>query len=170
MRPEKKFVANEYVARLNASPYFIAVDYTGLTVLQFTELRKRLTKAGAEIHVVKNSIFRVAVKEAGIGDLAGGLAGQVAVVSGPKDVSLAAKVMKTYQKEFERPKIKFGYLNNSRLEAADIVALAELPPIEALRSKLLGLLTTSATSLVRLLNTPGTQLARVLQARVEKGA
>lgn len=170
MRPEKKFIANEYLARLNASPFFIAVEYTGLTVAQFTELRKRLAKAGAEVHVIKNSIFRAAVKEAGIGDLTGALAGQMAVVSGPKDVSAAAKVLKTYQAEFERPKIKFGYLNNSRLEPKDIVALADLPSIEALRSKLMGLLNTPATTLVRLLNTPASQLARVLQARVDKGA
>jgi len=70
MRPEKQFISNEYVARLNASPYFIVVDYRGLKVGPITELRKRLQKAGAEMHVVKNSIFRIAVKEAGVGDVA----------------------------------------------------------------------------------------------------
>ena len=42
MRADKKFISQEYVLRLNSSPFFIVVDYTGLTVLQFTELRKRL--------------------------------------------------------------------------------------------------------------------------------
>ena len=70
---------------------------------------------------------------------------------------------------FGTPKVKFGYLNSQRLEPAAIAVLAELPPLEVLRSKLLGLLNTPATSLVRLLNTPASQLARVLQARVEKG-
>jgi large subunit ribosomal protein L10 len=170
MRPEKKFIASEYLARLNASPYFIVVDYTGVTVGQFTELRKRLAKAGAEVHVVKNSIFRIAVKEAKIADLTGTLSGQLAVVSGTKDVTAAAKVVKNFQAEFEKPKVRFGYLNNGKLEPKDIVALADLPSIETLRAKLMGLLKTPATTLVQLLNTPGTQLARVLQARVEKGA
>lgn len=58
MRAEKKLITTEYVARLNASPFFIVVDYTGLKVTQFNELRSRLRKSGAEMHVVKNSIFR----------------------------------------------------------------------------------------------------------------
>jgi len=170
MRAEKKFITNEYVTRLNASPFFIVVDYVGLTVGQFTELRKRLNKAGSEVHVVKNSIFQIAAREAGVADFNGALAGQLAVVTGQKDVSAAAKTVKTFQAEFEKPKIKFGYLNNKRLEANDIKALADLPSIEVLRGKLLGLLQTPASNLVRLLNTPASQLVRVMQARVEKGA
>ena len=72
MRTEKKFISEEYVTRLNSSPYFIVMDYRGLTVTNFTELRKRLRGAGSELHVVKNSIFRVAAKEAGVADLKGG--------------------------------------------------------------------------------------------------
>ena len=169
MRAEKQFISNEYVTRLNASPFFIVVDYTGLKVGPITELRKRLVKAGAEIHVVKNSIFRRAAKEVGVADLGGTLTGQIAVVTGQRDVSAAAKIVKTFHAEFDKPKVKFGYLNSQRLEPAAIAVLAELPPLEVLRSKLLGLLNTPAKSLVRLLNTPASQLARVLQARVEKG-
>jgi len=169
MRAEKQNISAEYVARLNASPFFIVVDYQGLKVGPITELRKRLNKAGAEMHVVKNSIFRVAAKEAGVADLTGTLAGQLAVVTGRKDVSTTAKVLKTFSSEFEKPKLKFGYLNNQRLESKDLLTLADLPSLEVLRSKLLGLLNTPATNLVRLLNTPATQLARVLKAKAEKG-
>ena len=170
MRAEKKLITNEYVARLNASPFFIVVDYTGLTVGQFTELRKRLRTGGSEVHVVKNSIFRVAAKEAGVADLSGTLAGQLAVVTGQRDVSVAAKVVKTFAKEFEKPRVRFGYLKDQRMEAAEINILADLPSLEVLRSKLLGVLQAPATKLVALLNTPASQLARVLQARVDKGA
>lgn len=170
MRAEKKFISEEYVLRLNASPFFIVVDYTGLTVLQFTELRKRLQNAGAEVHVVKNSIFRIAAKEAGVAELNGSLSGQVAVVTGQKDVSAAAKVVKTFQAEFEKPKLKFGYLNNQRLEAQDVQALADLPSIEVLRAKLLGVLQAPAQKLAALINTPGSQLARVIKAKAEKDA
>ena len=169
MRPEKKNITAEYLKRVNASPFFIVVDYQGLKVGPMTELRKRLNKAGAEMHVVKNSIFRLAVKEAGVADLSGALAGQLAVVTGQRDVSSAAKVVKTFSSEFEKPKIKFGYLNNQRLETGEITALADLPPLEILRGKLLGVLNAPATNLVALLNTPASQLARVLQARVDKG-
>ena len=102
MRPEKQSLTKEYIARLNASPFFIVVDYKGLKVSHLTELRRRLTKAGAEIHIVKNSVFRLAAKEAGVPDLNGALAGQLAVVTGKRDISTAAKVVKTFGAEFDR--------------------------------------------------------------------
>jgi large subunit ribosomal protein L10 len=169
MRVEKQNLTKEYLARLNASPFFIVVNYQGLKVGPITELRKRLGKAGAEIHVVKNSIFRLAAKEAGVAELNGSLAGQLAVVTGQKDVSAAAKIVKNFNAEFDKLKIQFGYLNHSRLEAKDLLALADLPSIEVLRGKLLGVLQAPATKLAVLLNTPASQLARVLQARVDKG-
>ena len=169
MRTEKQNISQEYVARLNASPFFIVVEYTGLKVGPITELRKRLVKAGAEMHVVKNSLFRLAAKEAGVGELNGALSGQIAVVTGQKDVSAAAKAVKTFQKEFEKPKIKFGYLNNQRLEAKDILSIADLPSLEVLRARIVGVLNAPATQLVRLLQTPATQLARVINAKAQKG-
>ena len=169
MRSEKQNISQEYVARLNASPFFIVVEYTGLKVGPITELRKRLVRAGAEMHVVKNSLFRLAAKEAGLGEFNGALAGQLAVVTGQKDVSAAAKTVKTFQKEFEKPKIKFGYLNNKRLEAKDILSIADLPSLEVIRAKLVGLINTPATRLAQIIQTPAIQLARVLKAKAEKG-
>jgi large subunit ribosomal protein L10 len=168
MRAEKQAISEEYLKRLNASPFFIVVDYKGLKVGPITELRKRLHGAGAEMHVVKNSIFKIAVKEAGAGEV-GSLSGQLAVVTGTRDVSAAAKIVKTFSKEFERPKIQFGFLNNQRLEGAAILELADLPSIEVLRSKLLGLLMAPATKLATVISTPGTQLARVIKAKADKG-
>ena len=170
MRAEKKLLTGEYVARLNASPFFIVVGYQGLKVAHLSELRKRLTLAGAEVHVVKNTVFNVAAKEAGIGDLNGSLAGQMAVVTGKKDISAAAKALKNFAAEFDKLKLKFGYLNNQRLEDKSIIALADLPSIDVLRGKLLGLLNAPATKLVTLINTPASQLAQVIKARAEKGA
>jgi large subunit ribosomal protein L10 len=168
MRAEKQFISAEYLARLKRSPFFIVVDYQGLKVGPITELRKRLKKAGAEMQVVKNSLFRLAAKEAGA-DLAGGLMGQVAVITGERDLSVAAKVVKTFQAEFEKPKFRFGYVNNRRLEMAEIATLADLPSLDVLHGKLLGLLNTPATRLVQVLHTPATLLARVLQAKAQKG-
>lgn len=169
MRAEKQNITKEYLARLNASPFFIVVDYQGLKVGPITELRKRLIRAGAEMHVVKNSIFRLAAKEAGVTDLGSTLAGQLAVVTGQRDVSTAAKVVKSFRAEFDKPKIKFGFLNNKRMETPEIMALADLPSLEVLRSKLLGVLNAPASQLARVLQAPGAQLARVIQARVDKG-
>jgi large subunit ribosomal protein L10 len=170
MRAEKKIITKEYLNRLNASPFFIVVGYQGLKVEQLTTLRKSLHKTGAEVHVVKNSIFRIAAKEAGIADLNGALAGQMAVVTGQKDVSAAAKALKTFAADNDKLKIKFGYLNNARMEQADILTLADLPSIEVLRSKILGVINAPAQKLVTLINTPASQLARVIKAKSEQAA
>jgi large subunit ribosomal protein L10 len=168
MRAEKKLISADYLARLNASPFFLVIDYVGLKVGPITELRKRLTKAGARLLVVKNSLFKVAAKEAGVAELGASLAGQVAVVLGEKDLAAAAKVIKTFKAEFDRPQLRFGYLGNQRLEPAALLAIADLPPMETLRAKFMGLVNTPATRLVQLLNTPATQLARVMKAKAEQ--
>ena len=169
MRIEKQYISTEYLTRINASPYFIVVDYRGLKVGPITELRKRLNQAGAEMHIVKNSLFRLAVKEAGVAYLGTTLTGQLAVVTGQRDVASAAKVVRKFSTEFDKPKIRFGYLKNQRLESAEIVALADLPSLEVLRAKLLGVIMAPASKLAAVINTPGTQVVRVLAARVAKG-
>src|SRR5690349_24736853 len=158
MRVEKLNLTKEYVARLNASPFFIVTSFQGLNVGQLTELRKRLFKVGAEFHVVKNSVFKIAAKEAGIADLGGALSGMVAVVTGQKDVSAAAKILKNYSAEFDKLKINFGFMGNQRLDQAGVITLADLPSIEVLRGKLLGVLQAPAQKLAALINTPGSQL------------
>jgi large subunit ribosomal protein L10 len=168
MRAEKQILTKEYSTRLNASPFFIVVGYQGLKVAHMTELRKRLVQAGAEVHVVKNSIFRIAAKEAGVAELNGSLTGQMAVVTGQKDISATSKALKNFAAEFDKLKIKFGYLNNQRLEEASIITLADLPSIEVLRAKILGLFNAPATKLATLINTPASQLAQVIKAKAEK--
>ena len=63
MRAEKQFLTDEYIEWINASPFFIVTEYTGVDVAHFEALRTKLRVAGAKIHVVKNSVFRVAAKE-----------------------------------------------------------------------------------------------------------
>lgn len=168
MRVEKKAITGEYVARLNASPFFIVVDYVGLTVSQFAELRQRLRACGAELHVVKNTIFRIAAKEAGIADLTGALSGQLAVVTGQKDISATAKVLKNFEAEFERPKIKFGFMDEKRLEKADIQAIADLPSLDHLRASIVGAIQGPLAGLVGVIQAPARDIAGVLRARIEK--
>jgi len=157
MRAEKKILTSEYVARLNGSPFFIVAGYQGLKVAHLNELRKRLVAAKAEIHIVKNTVFTVAAKEAGVAELGGALTGQIAVITGQKDIFVTAKVLKNFAAEFDKLKLKFGFLNNQRVEPATLLAYADLPSLEVIRAKLLGLL-----------NTPATMLAQVIKAKSEK--
>ena len=169
MHPAKTTIVDEIKGWLDNSPYLIVTDYTGMTVEQFTELRQRLGQCEAELHVVKNTFLRRALNDAGMPELNGALKGQTAVVYGESDVSAAAKALKTFASEFEKPEIRIGILDRSVLDVDQIKAIAELPPREVLLAKLMGLINTPATKLATLINTPATQLAQVIKANAEKG-
>jgi len=168
MRPEKTSIVEDLREKFQASPFLIVADYTGMTVPHFAELRTRLRGTGAKFNVVKNSFIKIAAKDLGMPDLAQALTGQIAVVTGDQDICGAAKVLKTFAKEFTKPVLKGGVLDNAALDTAQLAALADLPSREALQAQLLGLLLSPATKLVRTLNEPGASLARLLQAKAEK--
>lgn len=170
MRPEKATIVDDLRTKFSGSPFLIIADYTGMTVPHFAELRTRLRGAGAEFKVVKNSFIKIAAKELGFPDLAKSLAGQNAVVTGDSDIAAAAKVLKTFAKEFTKPVVKAGVLDNAPLDAAQVVAIADLPSKAQLQAQLLGVLLAPATKLVRTLNEPAASLARVLQAKADAGA
>jgi large subunit ribosomal protein L10 len=167
MRPEKPTIVEDVKLRLNNSPFLIVVDYGGMNVDHFAELRTRLAGAGAAMTVVKNTFLRRSIKEAGLPELDDHLNGQTAYVTGDKDICSAAKILKTFSSEFEKPKIRAGVLDNAVLDTPQVIALADLPSKEVLQSQLLGMLLQPATKLVRTLNEPAASLARVLQAKVK---
>ena len=168
MRPEKNFIIDEIKSRVDKTPYVLLTDYTGMQVPQFNELRNRLSGAKAELRVVKNTLLCRALKDSNLPDLESYLHGQSAVVMGESDVSAAAKVLKNFTAEFQKPKIKVGILDKAVLDTAAILALADLPSKEVLQAKLLGLLLAPASTLVRLINTPASQVAQVIKAHSDK--
>ncbi len=167
MRPEKVQIVEELQAALNASPFVIVTDYTGLRVDEFSTLRLRLSEAGAEIRVVKNTFLRRALSEAGLPDLSDDLKGQTAIVVGEQDVAAAAKVVKTFSKESKKLTVKVGVIDSVAVNAEQIAAIADLPSREILLSQLLGTLQSPASTLARLLNEPAASLARVLKAKAD---
>lgn len=170
MQAEKTILIKDLLDRVNASPFLLVADYNGLTVAQFSELRKRLREAGSKMHVSKNTYIKKVLKEANLPDgLSACLVGQTAIVTGDKEVTAAAKILKTFASEFSRPKLKMGSLDGRLLSAAQVQALADLPSREVIFSQLLGLLQTPAINLVRLINEPGARTARVVKAWADKG-
>jgi len=167
MRPEKITIVEDLQAKLNASPFVLVTDYTGLRVDQFSILRNRLADAGAECRVVKNTFLRRAMSDAGLPDIGTDLKGQTAIVVGEKDVAAAAKVLKAFVSEFKKPEVKIGVVDRMVVNADQINAIADLPSREILLSQLLGVLQAPASTLVRLLNEPASALARVLKAKAE---
>jgi large subunit ribosomal protein L10 len=152
MKAEKTLLIDDLLRRVNASPFLLVVDYTGLKVDKFAELRKRLSGVGAEIHVFKNNLVKKAGEKAGYPDELGShLTGQSAYVTGVKDICATAKILKNFTAEFEKPVMKVGVLEGSLLDAATIKTLADLPTREVLLSQLLGVLQAPASALARVL-------------------
>ena len=165
MRPEKTLIVSDIREKLQASPYLLIVDFTGMKVPHFESLRTRLADAGARISVVRNTFLRIAATELKMPELSDLLAGQTAMVTGDTDICAAAKVLKTFAAEFKKPTVRAGVLDNAALSADQVSVLADLPSKDVLRAKLLGLLQTPASQLVRVLNEPAASLARVLKAK-----
>lgn len=168
MRPEKPTIVEDVKLRLNNSPFLIVVEYGGMNVNHFAELRNRLGAAGASLTVIKNTFLRRSIKDVGYPELDAHLTGQTAFVVGEKDICASAKILKTFSAEFEKPTIRAGILDNSVLDTAQVLALADLPSKEILQAQLLGLLQQPASRLVRTLNEPAASLARVLAAKAKE--
>jgi large subunit ribosomal protein L10 len=158
MRKEKLSVVKNIEGWLQGSPFLIVTDYTGMKVEQFSELRNRLAAIKAEIHVVKNTFIRKALQEVQLPELAGGqLQGQTAVVCGEKDFAAAAKILKNFKAEFQKPDIRVGIVDRAVMPQEMLLTIADLPSLEVLRTKL-----------AILINTPATQIAQIIKAKLDK--
>ena len=169
MRPEKANIVSDLSKDLKESSFVLVTDYQHMKVDDFSELRKRLAAAGAEVHVVKNSFLKRAMADSGLVAGNGELTGQTAVVTGEKDVAPVAKILKTFAGECKKGMLKLGFIDRAQVPTREIEQLADLPPLEVLQAQFLGLLLSPATKLVRLLNEPASALARLLKAKGEKG-
>ena len=139
----------------------------GLVAAQSAEFRNRVKAVGGTVTVAKNRLAALALNGTdaeGIKDLLKG----PTILAYSKDPVAAAKVTVGYAKDNEKLVVIGGAMGKTVLDANGIKALADLPSLDELRSQLLGLIQAPASKLVRTLNEPGSALARLLQARVDK--
>jgi large subunit ribosomal protein L10 len=152
MRAEKNYLIAEVESHLKKSEYVILANFTKVTVADVADLRAKLAVEKAEFHVVKNSSLRVAAKALGLPEIESALTGPTAVVVGGKNAAGVAKVLKKFFEDKQKLEVKIGVLDKKVVSAADLSKIADLPPFNALRAQLLGLLTSNAASFVRLLD------------------
>lgn len=158
MNPDKKVIVDQLLGRINKSPYVLLVDYTGMTVPQFNEIRKRLRDVGSNLHVTKNSYVKAAGTDRGFPEaLNADLKGQTAIVFGESDVCRAAQVVKKFRTETKKPGIKSAVLDGSLLTPEKVESLADVGSREDLLATLLGVI-----------NAPGSSIARAIRAKAEK--
>lgn len=170
MKEYKQIIIDGLLERINESPFLLVADYSGMTVPQFEELRGKLKENGAVFRVAKNSFVKRAADSAEYPEgLSEHLSGQTAIVTGEDDVCSAAKTLKDFSKDAGgKPEIRCGVLDGEFLDAAEVNALADLPPKDILLAQLLGVLNSPARELATVLSQPGASLARVLQAKADK--
>lgn len=147
----------------------VVTHYSGLNVSEMTDLRNQMREAGANFRVTKNRLTRLALDGTdcnGISDL---FSGPTAI--GYSDDPVAApRVLAKYAKDNDKLVIVGGTMGTTVLDQTGVKALAELPSLDELRGKLVGLLQAPAQKLAAVTQAPAGQLARVFSAYGGKDA
>ena len=167
-RTEKR----EFVASLAAvfaeTSMVVVTRNAGLTVAEVTDLRRRMRAAGVNYKVAKNRLATRALDGTRFEGIKPLLKGPTALAWARDPVAVAKTAI-----EFARLNEKFevlgGALGDQTLDASGVKALSELPSLDALRAKLVGMLQTPATRIAGVLQAPGGQIARVLAAHARQG-
>lgn len=167
LRAQKEAVVDDLRGVFSGAGAVVVTHYKGLTVAEMTELRRRMRESGAAFRVTKNRLARLALVDtqyAAIGEL---FTGPTAVALSDDPVA-APKAAVAFAKKNDKLVIIGGGLAGQVLPAEQVRALADLPSLDELRARLVGMINTPASRLVGLLQAPGGQLARALAAYAEK--
>jgi len=172
-REEKTALVADLKARLGRASLALVSEYKGMTAGEAADVRRKLRAARGEMRVTKNTLVRRAIEGtdyAGLGEKLGGPVGLILSFEDPIEI---AKTVVGFKDLGDKFKLRGGVLGGRPLTPEEIQALATLPPNEVVMAQLLGLLQAPATRLVRLLNEPGSMLARAIDAigkKNEEGA
>jgi len=171
LKEKKRQLIDRLTDDLSRSDIVIATNYRGLSTKQMSELRQTLAKAGAEYHVVKNTLTCIAADRAGKKRMVDIIDGPVALAFSSGNAVSLAKALNQYIKSTESPlKIVGGLLGERILVPEEVINLASLPSREVLISQLMAWLQAPISGLAAVLNSPLQGLIAVLQGRKEKSS
>ena len=171
-RPDKEAAVAELAESFRESNGAVLTEYRGLTVKQLQELRRSLGGSASYL-VTKNTLTKIAAKQAGVELDEQLLVGPTAIAFITGDVVEAAKGLRDFAKANSPLVIKGGFLDGKALEPGEIQKLADLESREVLLAKLAGGMKASLSNAASLFNAPLSQTARLLaalQAKVESEA
>ena len=172
--PKKQAVVAELKEQMTSAKGAVFTSYRGLTVAQDTELRRELRAAGVTYRVVKNTMTRIAAKEAGLEGIDEHLEGTTALAFSAEDAVAPAKVICDYIKKNKLEDagiltVKVGLVEGKVIDASEVKALASLPSREELIAKLLGNMNAPISNTVNVLQGVIRNAVYVLDAiRVQK--
>ena len=169
---EKQAIVAELTEKLQNAASGVLVDYKGITVAEDTALRAEMRKNGVEYAVVKNTLTRFAVKNAGLEELSSVLEGTTSLAVSATDPAAPAKVVCDFAKKMNGAKftVKAGFVDGKVIGVDEIKALAELPSKEVLLSMLLSAMQGPVRGLAVSLDATISGLARALQAVADQKA
>ena len=168
-RPNKANTVAELADHFRESNAAVLTEYRGLTVAQLKTLRRSLGST-VTYAVVKNTLTKIAAKDAGVTGVDDLLAGPSAIAFVKGDVVEAAKTIRSFAKENPALVIKGGYMDGKALSASDVQKIADLESREVLLSKLAGAMKAKQSQAAALLAAPLSKTARALgalQAKLE---
>lgn len=166
-RPEKAAAVAEIVESFNDATGAVLTEYRGLTVKELQDLRRSLGE-NATYAVVKNTLTKLAAREAGVEGIDDLLTGPTAIAFINGDVVETAKGLRDFAKAHPALVVKGGVLDGDFLDATEIAKLADLESREVLLGKLAGAMLASLTQAAQLFNAPLAQAARATGALRDK--
>lgn len=167
-RTQKEEQVAELKEKFGRATCVYLADYRGIDVESVNQLRRRIRTEGNgdfEYRVTKNTVLRRACDGSEAASIAEHLQGPTAIALSYGDPVGLARILAEFSKQHDVFQLKGGVLEGRPVDDAAIGRLATLPPLDALRATLVGLLLAPAQKLLRLASEPGAQLARVLAAR-----
>lgn len=163
-RSQKEELVLQVRDTLQQATSVIVARQSGLTVAEVTQLRRDMRGAGAEFKVLKNTLAQIAVKGTSLEGIHPYLQGPTAI-GYSQDPIAAAKVLSKFADKNDRLSIVGGFLDGQVLDAKAVKDLANLPSLNELRSKILGVISAPATKLAVLTKEPARRVAYLLAAR-----
>jgi len=166
-KERKQQIVEELTELLKASQGVILTDYRGLNVNDMMSLRRKLSETGAIFKVVKNTLTKLALEQAGLPVPEDMLEGPTAIAFLKDDIAGPAKTLLDFAKETGIPTVKGGLLGKTIMDAKATSDLAKLPPRDVLLAQLVAAIQGPMANLASILMAPMRDLVYVLQARAE---
>lgn len=169
-REKKEDLVATYVERLVDCDGIIVTEYRRMTVAQVQQLRAKIREADGSFLIVKNTLARRALAEAGWPSIDEMLTGPIGIGFCAKNVPGVAKAVTDFAKSNETVIVKGGLMGQTVINEAEVKQLASLPSLEVLRAQLLGVINAPASQLVGVIAGGVRQLVNVVNAYAEKEA
>jgi large subunit ribosomal protein L10 len=155
------------VSRLKERSNLIFTNYSGIKVKDLSKLRKSLQSKNAEYRVVKNTLFKRALKQAGIEGLQEYLKGPIAVAFMNEEISEIAKTLDDFAKDYEKFSYSAGILDRTIYTRDQIKRIADLPSMDVLLSQTMSLINGPARGIATGINQVIASVARGIKAVAE---